>query len=107
MATIVLDFRHALQARPRLVLGILLAFGIEALRPTFHSVSHHHAGGERPHVHLGDIVTRRPSFDGGAFSLPSGIGVESQTTSTTTTTYHGPGLRASRATPLFHTHLLR
>ena len=49
-----------LRRRPRFIAGLLLAFCIDMLRPVVHPVAHQHPGGERPHVHVGDVVAARP-----------------------------------------------
>ncbi len=62
--------RRAFEARPRLVLGILLAFAIEIV-PSVAPLTHHHAGGDRSHVHAVPLVGSarpvawRPSTDDG------------------------------------------
>lgn len=45
-------------ARERLILGLLLAFLLTTVRPSFQVVAHHHAGGELPHVHAGQTRSR-------------------------------------------------
>lgn len=49
-------FRRALDAHPRALLVVLLAFAIEMVPPAA-VVEHRHAHGDAPHVHVGRIVT--------------------------------------------------
>ncbi len=61
--------RRALRRSPRCLLGVLLAFAIEILQPAVSPTWHRHAGGDRPHVHLGPLVLVR---DGAARSVAVG-----------------------------------
>ncbi|MBI3770481.1 MAG: hypothetical protein HY271_18580 [Deltaproteobacteria bacterium] len=93
-----MDRQRQIRRRPRLIVGLLLAFCIDTLRPAVHPAAHHHAGGELPHMHVGDVATER----GAGRSLLFGADL-------TPPPAPARGRRAFTASPQvdLHVHLLR
>lgn len=79
--------------RERLILGLLLAFLLTTVRPSFQVTAHLHAGGERPHVHAGDVRSQsvagtRQAFHEVAERAPAPSGRRLEQASTTGLHHH-------------------